>query len=272
MSDQQSAISNLQILKLGGSLITEKNKPYTARAKLIKALAAELAAFRAANPSARLLLGHGSGSFGHTAAKQHATRQGVHTPEQWQGFAEVATQAAALNHIVMEALHLAGLPALAFPPSASVVAADGEAAEWNLAPVRSALEAGLLPVVYGDVAFDRKLGGTILSTEDLFVRLADEFRPMRILLAGDQAGVFADYPECTELIPEINPGNIVRIAASLTGSAAVDVTGGMAGKVQRMLGLIERIPQIEVLIFSGEDPADIRRALQGDQPGTRLAA
>lgn len=272
MSNQPAILSNLQFLKLGGSLITEKNKPYTARTKLIEAIAKEIAAFRKEHPEARLLLGHGSGSFGHTAAKEHATHQGVHTAEQWQGFAEVAAQAAALNHIVMEALHIAGLSAFAFPPSASVVADEGEVAEWNTQPIRRALEAGLLPVVYGDAVFDRKLGGTILSTEDLFAYLAADLRSERILLAGDQAGVFADYPGCTELIPEINRENIVRVAGTLTGSAAVDVTGGMAGKVQRMLGLVEQFPQIEVLIFSGQEPTDIRKAFEGESLGTRIEA
>lgn len=272
MKNKNLMISNLQFLKLGGSLITEKSKPYTAREKMIGKIATELSEYLAANTSARLLLGHGSGSFGHTAAKEHGTRQGVHSPEQWRGFAEVAAQAAALNHIVMEALHLAGLRALAFPPSAAVLAEDGQVAVWNLAPIRAALEAGLLPVVYGDVVFDRQLGGTILSTEDLFVHLAAELAPRRILLAGDRAGVFADYPECTDLLPEIDRQNIVRVAGALTGSAAVDVTGGMAAKVEAMLGLVERQPEVEVLIFSGQEPAVLRRALDGENPGTRIHA
>jgi isopentenyl phosphate kinase len=272
MNNHSSALNNLQFLKLGGSLITEKSKPYTARVKLIESIATEIAAYLRDTPEVKLLLGHGSGSFGHTAAQTQGTRQGVHNYEQWRGFAEVAAQAAALNHIVMEALHEAELPAVVFPPSAGAVAEDGMVVDWDIEVVRRALEADLLPVVYGDVAFDRTRGGTILATEDLFVHLASELKPGRILLAGEQRGVFADYPECTELIPEINPNNIIRVADALTGSAAVDVTGGMAGKVQAMLSLVERVNGIEVHIFSGQTPTDIRRALQGVRTGTHIAA
>jgi len=46
----------------------------------------------------------------------------VHTSEEWLGFAEVWWDASALNRLVMDALHEAGLPAIALPPSASVIA------------------------------------------------------------------------------------------------------------------------------------------------------
>lgn len=55
-----------------------------------------------------------------------------------------------------------------------------------------ALANGILPVVYGDVVFDEVRGGTILSTEDLFQHLAHQLHPERVLLAGLEAGVWAD--------------------------------------------------------------------------------
>ncbi|RPI33061.1 MAG: hypothetical protein EHM70_07215, partial [Chloroflexota bacterium] len=195
----------LQFLKLGGSLITDKAHPHTPRPEVIARLAGEIASARRSVPMMRLVLGHGSGSFGHTPASQYGTRLGVHTPEQWQGFLEVWREAAALNRLVMDALHAAGLPAMAFAPSASVLGHDGRLASWDLGPLESALEAGLVPVVYGDVIFDRVRGGTIFSTEDLFAHLALALHPQRILLAGLEPGVWADYPACQSLIAEITP-------------------------------------------------------------------
>jgi len=122
MPNQQSAISDLQFIKLGGSLITEKGREATPRLDVINRLASELSDIRKSNPDLRILLGHGSGSFGHVPAQKYNTRAGVHTPEEWGSFIEVWQQAAALNHIVMDALLAAGLPAIGFPPSASVSA------------------------------------------------------------------------------------------------------------------------------------------------------
>jgi isopentenyl phosphate kinase len=217
-------------------------------------------------------MGHGSGSFGHVPAKQYGTRQGVDSDEGWYGFAEVWYQAAALNRIVMDALQHVGLPAIAFPPSAAITAWDGQVADWNLSPLFSALDVGLLPVVFGDVVFDQKRGGTILSTEDLFRYLARRMLPKRILLAGIDPGVWKDFPACTQLISKINPGNWEGIAAALGDSVATDVTGGMRTKVGVMLDLVQEIPGLEVIIFGGEQSGNISAALNGEPLGTRITS
>jgi isopentenyl phosphate kinase len=120
------------------------------------------------------------------------------------------------------------------------------------------------------VAFDDVRGGTILSTEDLFFHLAHETHPRRILLAGEEAGVWADFPGRTRLIPEITPSSLAGQAAGLGAAAGTDVTGGMYAKVTQMLALVEELPDLEVLIFSGREPGSVLRALSGDCPGTRL--
>jgi isopentenyl phosphate kinase len=257
-------------LKLGGSLITAKHQAHTARPDVLARLAAEIVAALRRAPEMRLVLGHGSGSFGHIPARRYGTRQGVRTPAEWDGFTEVWREAAALNRLVVDALSAAGLPALAFPPSACVLADDGRVAAWELAPLRHALEAGRLPVVFGDVVFDRARGGTILSTEDLFEHLVPHLRPERVLLAGLEAGVWADFPACTRLLDTLTPATLSAAAPGLGGSAAPDVTGGMLAKVQQSLRMAAAVPGLEVRIFSGETPGAVARALAGEPLGTRL--
>ena len=183
------------LLKLGGSLITDKDKPYTPRLDKLNELALEIKAALDANPGLLLILGHGSGSFGHVAAKKYGTREGLKDPkgllrplgsesEFWMGFAEVRFQAAELNRYVMGALVQNGIPAISFPPSSSMISTDRKVIHHNVLTIRKALDVRLLPVVYGDVAFDEARGGTILSTEDVFTFLVEEFSPTRILLAG----------------------------------------------------------------------------------------
>jgi isopentenyl phosphate kinase len=268
MSTQHSAYSDLQFLKLGGSLITHKGRESTARPNVISRLASELADIRKSNPNLRLLLGHGSGSFGHVPAKKYKTRAGVHTPDEWQGFIEVWQQAGALHHIVMDTLLAAGLPAIGFPPSASVSATDGRISTWSLAPIQSALDANILPVVFGDVAFDSVRGGTILSTEDLFVHLAAHLRPVRILLAGDEDGVYTDFEAHGEVIQEITPSS--DLTHIFEAATVADVTGGMAGKVQTMLNLVQENSGSEVRIFSGLVPGNLARAISGEPLGTLI--
>jgi isopentenyl phosphate kinase len=55
--------------------------------------------------------------------------------------------------------------------------------------------------------------------------------------------------------------------------AATDVTGGMRSKVETMLGLVGRLPGLEVRIVSGLRPGAIAAALAGepDAGGTVIA-
>ena len=103
------------LLKLGGSLITDKNKNATLRSDVLTRLASEIHNALEQNPHP-LLIGHGSGSFGHFEAKKHNTINGVQTQEQWQGFARVSTIASALNFHVANALQEAGVPILRIQP------------------------------------------------------------------------------------------------------------------------------------------------------------
>ncbi|MBN1147200.1 MAG: isopentenyl phosphate kinase family protein [Anaerolineales bacterium] len=263
-------IPNLQFLKLGGSLITDKTRPRAVRPQALARLAGEIAAALRQDPTLRLLLGHGAGSFGHVPALRYGTRQGARTPQEWLGFAEVWREAAALNRLVVDALVEAGLPVISLPPSASVYAQDGQVASWNIAPIQAALQASLLPVIQGDTIFDAARGGTILSTEDLFARLAQDLRPRRVLLAGLEPGVWADYPKCEQLLAEITPRNLAGALPSIGGSAAADVTGGMLSKVRQSLELAQRIPSLQVFIFSGEIEGAVEQALLGQPQGTAI--
>ncbi len=265
-------MSELIFLKLGGSLITDKTRPFTPRLDVLKRLAVEIADARHTTPGLSLVLGHGSGSFGHTAAKKHGTRQGVAGEQAWQGFTEVWWQASQLNRYVMQALREAGIPVLALAPLSAVTARDGRVAHWNLAPLRSALSAGLLPVVYGDVIFDEARGGTILSTEDLFEHLAVELQPQRILLAGLEEAVWADFPANTRRVETITSASFEMLRASVGSSHGADVTGGMESKVRQMLELVTQVPGLQAQIFSGEAPGNLQRALAGEPLGTMIMA
>jgi len=262
----------LIFLKLGGSLITDKNKPHTPRRDVINRLAAEIASARSQNPTLQWVLGHGSGSFGHVEGKKYATRSGVSTPEQWLGFAQVWQAARSLNQIVVESLVQAGLPVIVFPPSCCIIASDIRINTWDIGPLQSALTNGLSPLVHGDVVFDSIRGGTILSTEDLFCHLAHHLKPDRILLAGIEQGVWADFPACTSLVERITPATYRQMTDSIGNAVATDVTGGMAQKVKSMLDLVKSIPGLQVSIFSGEIPGMVFDTLSGATPGTLLYA
>ena len=279
-------MKELVFLKLGGSLITDKTQPYTPLLDVMDDLALQIKTALQTHPNLRLVLAHGAGSFGHVPASEYKTRDGLppkSTPlihrerdeteeNYWEGFAEVWYQASSLNRFVMKALHNAGMHTIALPPSASIIASNGQVSLWDTTPIRMALATGIVPVIFGDTVFDEVRGGTILSTEDLFMSLASALGPERILLAGLEAAVWADFPERTKIVETITPQSFHEIKAGVGKSAAADVTGGMESKVKQMLDSVTANPEMTVQIFSGVEPGNIVRALTGEVLGTVIKA
>ncbi len=267
-------------------MITDKTQPYTPRLDIIEDVALQISTALQNHPNLRLVLGHGSGSFGHVAASEYRTRDGfvprasplIHrerdTTEEnyWKGFAEVWYQASGLNRFVMKALNKVNVPSVALPPSANVIASDGQVTIWETTAIRMALAAGLVPLIYGDVTFDEVRGGTILSTEDLFGFLARALNPERILLAGLESAVWDDFPARTRKIETITPQSFQDIKAGVGKADGADVTGGMESKVTQMLELVQQNPELKIQIFSGTEPGSILRAITGETLGTWISA
>jgi isopentenyl phosphate kinase len=264
-------------LKLGGSLITDKRRPETARLDVLKRVAQELATVRRTQPALRLVIGHGSGSFGHYVGRQYGTRHGVQSAEQWYGFAATADAAARLNRIVTAELLVAGLPAWSIQPSVALRCVDGAVIEGPLATVQQALDHGLVPIIFGDVALDQVRGGTIASTEEIFAWLAPQLQPQRIVLAGEVDGVYTADPSqdpTATRIARITPQSFAQVQGGLGASYGFDVTGGMAAKVAESLALVTRQPGLEILLCSGLVAGQVQAALLEAEPaiGTRILA
>jgi len=245
-------------IKLGGSLITDKRQESFYREEVVKEIAAELLAARSENPQLEILIGHGSGSFGHVAAKRYGTAQGVSSPEQWRGYAQVSNVASELNFLVIKTLEAAGLPVIRIQPSASLIARDGKVMQMATEPIENALVRGLLPVVHGDVSLDEVRGGTIISTEALFFYLASRLYVDRVLLLGEVPGVLGLD---AEVVAKITPMNLGDVEAALGGSHGVDVTGGMETKVRDMVALVQQLPQLSICILGGLSQGMLRSVL-----------
>ncbi|HUF77391.1 MAG TPA: isopentenyl phosphate kinase, partial [Thermoanaerobaculia bacterium] len=259
------------LLKLGGSLITDKERPDTARREVIRRLAGEIAGALRGPGALRLVLGHGSGSFGHTAAARlrlGAESQGEGGPE---GVSRVQERAAALHRQVLDALLAEGASPFSVAPSSVLVAAGGLPVRCEAEPLLLALEGGLLPVVYGDVVMDRERGYAIASTEAVFLALAEELgrhgvRIARALWAGATDGVLGRGGERLE---EVRADAAEAALAAAGGAAGTDVTGGMRHRLEAALELARR--GVPSLVFDGGVPGRLAAALRGElAPGTRV--
>jgi isopentenyl phosphate kinase len=246
----------LIFVKLGGSLITDKARPYSARADVIDRLASEIHRARAAQELS-VVVGHGGGSFPHVSAEKYQVHRGVTDQRSWEGFVKVHDDAVRLNAIVCDSLGRAGELAFPIQPSAICVARGGRIETCEARAIEALLRAGLVPVPYGDVCVDAEQGCCVTSTEEIFSALAVKLAPDRIILVGKVEGVLdADG----QVVPSIRAADLSRLAASLERSDGVaDVTGGMLHKVERALEF-----GVRTQIINGLEPGLLERALMGE--------
>jgi isopentenyl phosphate kinase len=252
------------LVKLGGSLITDKTKPFTARSSLLRRLCREIHEAKE-EAKVRLIVGHGGGSFPHKYAEMFKTNLGIVNGDSYKGISLVQDSAATLNRIVVKSLMKAGENAISVQPSSALFAQNGRIKRWNIEPIREMLKHNLLPVPYGDVALDSKKGCSIISTEEILNYLARRLKPKRIILAGITDGVFTSDPQKdpnARLIPIIDSKNYDDVRKYLAGSAGIDVTGGMLHKIDRIFELTSI--GIEAEVINGQKKNHLKRTLRGE--------
>jgi isopentenyl phosphate kinase len=264
---------DLILLKLGGSLITEKARPETPRREVIARLAGEIA--RAAREThCRLIVGHGSGSFGHVAARESGIATGLRSADQLPGVSRTQERAAALHRILIEALVEAGALPYSIAPSSCLISDAGRPAELTAGPLLLALDRGLLPVLYGDVVMDRVWGVSICSTETLFeilarTLLADGRMIRRALWLGETDGLYDSEGHTLPRLSSTDLAVLENAAGAIGAPSGTDVTGGMRHRVETALALARL--GIPSLLANGLTPGLLERAMRGESvPGTEV--
>jgi len=258
----------LTLVKLGGSLITDKRKKEFLEKKTLARLCKEIHSARK-EKRIELVAGHGGGSFPHYPAHRYKVMQGIHNKNSLKGFALTNDAAARLNRIVVKELIKAGENAVSVQPSAWLVAENGKVKASFTEPIRTYLKNGLLPVPYGDAVADTKKGIAILSTEQILGEIAIKLKAERFIVVGRTRGVFTDDPlknKKAEFIPLIDSHSYSSVERMLKGSYGKDVTGGMLHKVKQLMALSRK--GIKCQIISGTKKGNLKKALLGESIGT----
>jgi len=213
------------VLKLGGSVITEKDRPETLDGPRLSRAAEALAGRE------DLVVVHGGGSFGHHHAEVHgvSTTSGSHDPDALTTIHGAMTT---LNQFVVSRLCEQDLPAVPIHP---LSAADRDADGGLTLPsgaVARLLDEGFVPVTHGDVVAHAGEGVTVLSGDEIVVELAGALSADRVGLCSSVPGVLDDSGRVVEEIPDFE-----TVSDVLGGSETTDVSGSMAGKVRTLLDL-----------------------------------
>lgn len=241
----------MKVLKIGGSILTDKTQTAFARIEEIDRISREIA-----RCSSDLILIHGAGSYGHV----HAEKYGLTERFDPYGLLVTHTSVVQLNKMIVDALSEAGADPMPVHPFQCTVLRDGRIDRMEIAPVTEMIKRGLLPVLHGDVAMDVSRGAGIVSGDQLITYLARTFKADIVGLGCDVDGVICEG----RCLDKVTLSDLERIDPG-TGKG-VDVTGGMKGKLMELLDLAEY--GIESVIFNAGKPGLIEKVLTGEQVGT----
>ena len=249
----------MQILKLGGSVITHKDKYFSSDLENIKRLATEIKE----SSSKKLIIIHGAGSFGHPVAEKHSISDGLRNKDQLIGFSETHQSMTRLNQIIVDALLEAGVPAFGVSASSMLVTRGRRLVDIDLSIVKQLLDTGLVPVMYGDAVLDTDQGFAILSGDQLIVRLAIELEAEQVIFGSDVDGIFTSNPKLNsdaKLIKKVSLGNMT---ADVGDATFTDVTGGMMGKLTEAEDAVKA--GTEVIFLNATVKDRVRMALKGEK-------
>jgi isopentenyl phosphate kinase len=250
------------ILKIGGSVITDKDGDLAAKTDIINSLSEEIKRADMEN----LVIVHGGGSFGHPTAAKYGIKEGLKDPAQKVGFSETHHVMTVLNGLIMDALVWHEIPSLSITPSTCIVTDNGRIKYFDETVLRRSMKMGFIPVLYGDAVLDEKLGFTVLSGDQLIAYLAIKLGAEKIVVGVDTDGLYEADPKVNAAAKpyvHLNLEELKRVQSKLGKAQGTDVTGGMAGKVAELIPAVEK--GIKVQIVNGTRNLRIYRALVGER-------
>lgn len=225
----------LTVIKLGGSLLTDKSEPYTYREDVLQGAAQEIAECVSEGLIENLVLLHGVGSYGHPPVLKHKLHKGFLGPEQLLPLSETQESVGTLRHIIVKAFQKAGIPICLMYPSSMVIADKMRMTDYFTEPLKGWASIGMVPLLGGDILIDSAMGWSVGSGDQLAVIVCKELGAKRLIFATDVDGIYDADPKTTEdaeLIAKVNLNDLETTLMKMGESGMVDASGAMKGKLQ----------------------------------------
>ncbi|TXT56703.1 MAG: hypothetical protein BAJATHORv1_20296 [Candidatus Thorarchaeota archaeon] len=258
--------SNLTVLKLGGSLLTDKSTPYVVHEDVIASAAKEIKSCIDLGLVESLVLVHGVGSYGHPPVLKHKLHKGFLSKEQLLPISKTQAIVGEFRALIVKHLQDAGIPVCLMYPSSMIVAKKMKMVDYYLDPLKAWLELGTVPLLGGDMIVDSVMGWSVGSGDQMAVILAKELDAKRLIFASDVPGIYDSDPkqnQDAQIIPQINLDEAESILEKWDQSRAKDASGAMKGKLRSILSAKSLIETgLEVSIISMMEYGTLTRILE----------
>ncbi len=233
------------LIKLGGSIITNKEKPLSARRKTINNLVKSLKKI-----NEPMIIVHGGGSYGH----YWSVKYDIHTKERkydLRGVAIVKNSMIELNKIILDSLLKNRLNPYCLPPTDFM--SGNKPISKKVKEIEKIARSGLIPVTYGDALWYGQKKTYILSGDKIMTHLAKILNPRLCIFVLNEDGLYSDL-KSKKLIYELKGEH------PLISENKMDVTGGMSRKVEEASKISKM--GMNVFFVNGNKPERIVEAVK----------
>ena len=234
------------LIKLGGSIITNKEKPLSARRKAIDSILNQIKRIR--EP---MILVHGGGSYGH----YWSVKYDMHTkPAKYdmRGVSIVKNSMIDLNKIILNSAVKNRINAYCLPPTDFM---NGNKPIKNkILTINEIAKSGLTPVTYGDALWFGKKKSYILSGDVIMNIIGKILKPRLSIFVLDVDGVYSNT-KSKKLIYDF------KKEKPIISKNKIDVTGGMTRKITEAANMSKS--GLKVFFVNGNKPKRILDAVSG---------
>ena len=236
----------IYILKLGGSLLTDKQKPESIRYDILTRVIQEII-----NANEKLILIHGGGSFGQPPAKKYKISNGIDKKvvDQTLGLSKTHYAMTKFNSIIVKSFLENHCPVFPIHTSSSFIQDSRQTISQAIDIIEATLDLDIIPILYGDILLNMNGSFSIISGDQIIFLLCRDLKKYsisKVIFAMDIDGIYIkdknnerDY-KLVEIIhkKELNDLELVKM------DGKIDVTGGIKGKIKA----IEKILEFEIPI------------------------
>ncbi|MBY8982232.1 MAG: type 2 isopentenyl-diphosphate Delta-isomerase [Candidatus Lokiarchaeota archaeon] len=252
------------LLKLGGSLLTDKNKPFSLRKDIIKHAIDQIG-----KSNKRLIIIHGGGSFGHPVAKEYNISKGLNPSIENQifGLAKTHNTMNKLNSYIINEFLEMNIPTLSIQASSIFLKESQNYLMKSIDIIETCIGLGLIPILYGDIILDQSGNFSIISGDQIILELCNNlknYQVEKVIFTIETDGIYINENNTNniKLATNLDYKELEGISLANLGQK-IDVTGGMESKFKTIKDICEL--NVPVQIINGLKSDNILKALRSEE-------
>jgi len=261
----------VKILKIGGSVITHKDKDSKLNLKALKNIASEIKKWMEESTKHRLIFISGAGSFGHPLARKYNINEETARNKDRFGFLKTTTNMQKMGNMITVSFHKFGVPLFPIQTSSIFITNKGRIVNCSFRTILKSIEDNQIPFLWGDAVFDVSHKYRALSGDQISSYLYEKLDLSELLFGTNVNGVYTDDPHKSrnaKIITNINNDNFKEVLELLSFSPYIDVTKGMKGKIEEIYAIKKR--PVKCIIYKALVKNNTYRVLSGEKIGTTI--